>query len=717
MPSEKLTDTLISHRVGVELFSKGQVSKIHGLLEDVATDVRRQLLENLPTSGRMTPNKRKALERLLKKVDGGITEAHALINDQLFEGLAQIGALESEFSVNFLSAQVAELGIKGGIDLELLDAKTLNQIIESEPLNGRYLKDWFQGLEKGHQIEIRRQVNIGMAEGESHEQIIARLMGKNSGSSTLGLMRGRAEMVVRTSTNHVTNRVHMETLDQNKDIFPKYQWISILDSRTTPICQARHAKVFSTGKGPVPPAHPSCRSTIIGLLKEDDGKDIPEYKDWLERQEPDMQRRVLGPSRYKLFQQGIKPDKFIAKDGTAITLKELAATNKATFERAGLTQYTTAKKAAAPALQSIGPSIEKMQRYTRDGKPDPKGSAVESPFQVVENDRLERKVSGTFSDGVPGNAVFADVDLSKLNTFQINVDPNDLLAFEKAGVRITNISDAPRVAEFKGAYYLFDGNHRAATLRLQGAEKMKAALVRLEPEDLATRFTDGKDKIIKKAFELVDDVADAAKAAAKVTAKTTFKPLSIDKAKEWLKGPDLLSRTALKETNPSAVSGWHKYVNFDYEDINRYMRLGGDPEDYYFTPTLLRQVQDFQKVFTDPKAVLTQDLNVYRGIKDAHKVLPGLTLDNPQKVVGSVVTDKGFLSTTLDPDLSVDRFLGKSKQAAILNFKAPTGARAVKGADHEFEVIFKPGTRYKITGVRHDGQKYIIDADILGEPE
>lgn len=41
-----------------------------------------------------------------------------------------------------------------------------------------------------------------------------------------------------------------------------YQWISVIDAKTSQICQDLNRKVFRRGKGPVPPAHPNCRSTV-----------------------------------------------------------------------------------------------------------------------------------------------------------------------------------------------------------------------------------------------------------------------------------------------------------------------------------------------------------------------------------------------------------------------------------------------------------------------
>ena len=44
-------------------------------------------------------------------------------------------------------------------------------------------------------------------------------------------------------------------------------WVSTLDGRTSPICQARDGIVFPVSSGPRPPAHPNCRSTTAPVLR------------------------------------------------------------------------------------------------------------------------------------------------------------------------------------------------------------------------------------------------------------------------------------------------------------------------------------------------------------------------------------------------------------------------------------------------------------------
>lgn len=59
----------------------------------------------------------------------------------------------------------------------------------------------------------------------------------------------------------------------------EYEWVSVLDGRTSEICLSRSGVRYYYGKGPLPPAHPNCRSSIVPVI---DGRPIPNpsFRDW-----------------------------------------------------------------------------------------------------------------------------------------------------------------------------------------------------------------------------------------------------------------------------------------------------------------------------------------------------------------------------------------------------------------------------------------------------
>src|SRR3569833_960610 len=100
--------------------------------------------------------------------------------------------------------------------------------------------------------------------------------------------------------------------------FSYYQWVSVLDNRTTEICIARNGTVYIFGKGPLPPAHFNCRSKAVHTEKDQEVHDIPKsYYAWLKDQPADFQNDILGATRAADLRSGkLGADDFASIVGT-----------------------------------------------------------------------------------------------------------------------------------------------------------------------------------------------------------------------------------------------------------------------------------------------------------------------------------------------------------------------------------------------------------------
>ncbi|MGL6008151.1 MAG: minor capsid protein, partial [Culicoidibacterales bacterium] len=170
------------------------------------------------------------------------------------------------------------------------------------------------------------------------------------------ITRRNAATVIRTATQHVANSARMNLWEENSDVVQKYQWLSTLDQSTSSVCKSLDKKTFEFGKGPVPPIHPNCRSTILAVLGSefdflDEGATRSSeegyvdadlnYYDWLKTQPKEFQEIALGESRAKLFRNGgLTPERFAAlnlsRNFEPLTLKEMKSIEPEAFEKAGL---------------------------------------------------------------------------------------------------------------------------------------------------------------------------------------------------------------------------------------------------------------------------------------------------------------------------------------------------------------------------------------------
>jgi len=84
-----------------------------------------------------------------------------------------------------------------------------------------------------------------------------------------------SETIFRTNVLSAYNTGHAEALYDPAlaDMFPAFEFVAVMDDRTTAVCAERDGMVFTRAEmltSPlVPPLHYNCRSTIVGIYKDD----------------------------------------------------------------------------------------------------------------------------------------------------------------------------------------------------------------------------------------------------------------------------------------------------------------------------------------------------------------------------------------------------------------------------------------------------------------
>lgn len=135
-------------------------------------------------------------------------------------------------------------------------------------------------------------VTKGYANSATNDQLRAALIG---GSGVPGLLQTleRNQIAVLTAVvQHVTNEVGATVASL---YYERYQWVSILDSRTTVICWNRNGTIYVYGKGPLAPAHYGCRSRCVPVQNGTKVHAIPgTYVDWLLSQPEAFVRDAYG---------------------------------------------------------------------------------------------------------------------------------------------------------------------------------------------------------------------------------------------------------------------------------------------------------------------------------------------------------------------------------------------------------------------------------------
>lgn len=334
----------IRHAVLIERLKAQTVRDILRFLnDDVLPDLLGQIERRLGQGKRRWTTKRaRAMAAVNRKtLQAGLRGTR----EKLTDALVQASFTEAEFTraMAVRAAQPLQL------DFTMPSLATLRAIVETDPMEGHLLRDWFSGLEGATGRDITRQINIGVAQGEGVETIVRRIKGTQAQGFRDGILqtaRYRVRAIVRTAVAHTVNYARTATMEENQDVIKAEQFVAVLDHRTTEVCMGNDGKVSPVGEGPRPPLHFQCRSTIIPVLRSWEELGIPArevpprtraamngqvpatmtYGDWLRQQPAGIQNEALGPARAELFRQGkVAIDRFADSRGNRLNLQQLRA--------------------------------------------------------------------------------------------------------------------------------------------------------------------------------------------------------------------------------------------------------------------------------------------------------------------------------------------------------------------------------------------------------
>jgi SPP1 gp7 family putative phage head morphogenesis protein len=327
----------------MERYKNGIVRRLIALLNRTDADLVNKLqiaLDKIPANSLSVER----IDAQLKSVRELNAEAYATINKALDAELKDLARYEVTFQQDMFKKV-----IPAQLSFEAVSANQVYAAAMSRPFQGRLLKEWMSGIEAERAIKIRDAVRIGVIEGQTTQQIVQRIRGTRAlkyADGLLDISRRNATAIVRTAVAHTQNFARERMMKANEDILKGEQFVAVLDTRTTEICQMNDGKVFPVGQGPVPPLHFGCRSTRVAVLKSWrelglDIDDAPEstrasfdgqvpadttYAQWLKNQPADIQDEVLGKQRGEIFREsGLPLDRFINDEGKYYTLDQLAA--------------------------------------------------------------------------------------------------------------------------------------------------------------------------------------------------------------------------------------------------------------------------------------------------------------------------------------------------------------------------------------------------------
>lgn len=314
------------HAALLERVGQSEVAAILRLLEfDLLPDVRRRVDLRLGTG--------KAPGLRTKQYQDAIADAKAIVDKT-------IGAAGTDFrermadmakdEADYARRMVERFDRSTDANKALPPANVLRAIV-SEPIYDRKLRDWFGDLGEDIKVKVEKTVTRGVVLGQTVPEITRSLQLTEGFSQT-----GRnASTLVRTAVTQVSNRARQETFVAAG--YDEYEWVATFDSRTSRTCIALDGQRWKVGKGPMPPAHPNCRSTTVPVLPgapplamraSDTGVvNVATMDEWLQTKSDAYVDALLGKGPAAVWRRGVVPLEDFVRRRTLepLTYRELLA--------------------------------------------------------------------------------------------------------------------------------------------------------------------------------------------------------------------------------------------------------------------------------------------------------------------------------------------------------------------------------------------------------
>ena len=382
-PEELFFDEVISDALNVLRFSANEKAEALKRL----SSMEKELIAKLSEEDLSSLNSR-AIAKILASSDEIIANKYK----EVFEGvdLFNIASVSSSNSATMLNVV---LGIE---DAKSAPLNYLRSVASAVLIQGAPSKDWWQAQADDLKLKFASQVRQGAINGETNQQIISRIVGKNGQPGVMPVARRNAASLVQTSIQTIANDARRRTFKSNSALIKGLKQVSTLDSHTTIVCVSYSGAEWNLNYEPIngydlpfnggAPRHWNCRSVEIPLTKtyRELGVDIDEpngttrassdgqisanttFEGFLKRKGKAYQDEVLGPGRAQLWRDGkITLRDLVNSEGNPISLEELrkiATKNQLKIETFDVAQLEGLSKYSEQPVSSEEELYEKAQQ-------------------------------------------------------------------------------------------------------------------------------------------------------------------------------------------------------------------------------------------------------------------------------------------------------------------------------------------------------------------
>ena len=337
----KVEKSMIKFAIDFERYKNGQADDVLKLLDKANAEIARYMRQtkSVATKARYREVMRKIREisdALQEKVESG-TDIDGIIDYELKKQEKILGLAKDYIK-----------DIKGGrIDFLYPSLEQIKTAALFKPIDTKYgltFQSYLENISSGLYNTWDTAVRTGYLTGQTTQQIVKNVMGEAgrigqlTKFGTMKTLRNSVYANTRTALQSFANETMQRVYKDNEKYFGdgkskyKYKYLATLDNRTCLVCAALDGKLYKSLEDiPSLPQHRGCRCNVIPFFDiENDVRESKDgyvsskvtFADWLEEQDADIQKEVLGATRYKMYKDGAKITDFV-DNGETLTLAEL----------------------------------------------------------------------------------------------------------------------------------------------------------------------------------------------------------------------------------------------------------------------------------------------------------------------------------------------------------------------------------------------------------
>jgi SPP1 gp7 family putative phage head morphogenesis protein len=336
----KFYDKMVDRSAMVRLYERRVSKDVHKELADHEERLD-EIVRGSTLNGRLKPN-------FMDRVDIEISDSYRNGYNTINKSLIDLFVDQASYAYQNIESIFGKL-----FKPEMPPLRIAEEVVLKRPFyNDQTLLQGWAGIGSRERMRIEQTMRRGIAESKSINEIALMVRKGN----VHNISRSQSKGLVVTAVTSITNQADAATYEANSKYIKGYQYVAVLDSRTTPICASRDGKIFPINDNVHrPPAHFYCRSTTVPVFKS--WEDVIEvdalseirrrnlekltdkqkafydgqtplrepYHDWLFRQSKEVQLKHLGDyKKVELFNSGqIHLDRFDNDVNNDISLKQL----------------------------------------------------------------------------------------------------------------------------------------------------------------------------------------------------------------------------------------------------------------------------------------------------------------------------------------------------------------------------------------------------------